>query len=143
MSFHFYQTIEVRYGDLDPQWHVNNARYATYLEQARLGYIRHLKLFEFDSFLDFPFILADLHITYRAPIKLRQNIRVGVRVSKLGNKSLTYAYEIQDADTGRLMAAAETVLVAFDYRANQTMPIPAAWRAKIAAFEGIPPAPTP
>jgi acyl-CoA thioester hydrolase len=41
-GFHYYHPIEVRYGDLDPQGHVNNARYLTYLEQARIGYIRHL-----------------------------------------------------------------------------------------------------
>ena len=35
-DFRFYHPIEVRYGDLDPQGHVNNARYLTYLEQARI-----------------------------------------------------------------------------------------------------------
>jgi acyl-CoA thioester hydrolase len=142
MQFHYYQPIDVRYSDLDVQWHVNNARFATYLEQARMGYLDHLHLFESDSFLDFPFILADLHIAYRAPIMLRQNIRVGICVSKLGNKSLTFSYEIQDVDHGQVLASAETVLVAYDYRAGKSMPIPEAWRAKISAFEEIPPATT-
>jgi acyl-CoA thioester hydrolase len=143
MAFNFYQPVEVRYSDLDVQWHVNNARFATYLEQARMGYIRHLQLFDSDSFLDFPFILADLHITFRAPIMLRQNIRVGIRVAKLGHKSLTFAYEVQDVDSGQVMASAETVLVAYDYHAGQSMPIPEAWRTQIAGFDGIPLEPTP
>jgi len=29
-GFKFYHAIEVRYGDLDPQGHVNNANYLTY-----------------------------------------------------------------------------------------------------------------
>ncbi|NOY99067.1 MAG: acyl-CoA thioesterase, partial [Chloroflexi bacterium] len=37
-DFHFYHPIVVRYGDLDPQGHLNNARYLTYFEQARIHY---------------------------------------------------------------------------------------------------------
>ena len=36
-AYHFSYPIEVRYGDLDPQGHVNNAKYLTYMEQARVG----------------------------------------------------------------------------------------------------------
>ncbi len=66
--FGFYQPIELRYGDLDPQGHVNNASYLTYIEQARIGYIRHLGLWQGGSFLDIGIILADVHLTFRAPI---------------------------------------------------------------------------
>ena len=31
-EFRFYHPIEVRYGDLDPQGHLNNAKYLTYFE---------------------------------------------------------------------------------------------------------------
>ena len=37
-DFNFSIPLDVRYGDLDPQWHVNNARFLTYLESARMGY---------------------------------------------------------------------------------------------------------
>jgi len=36
-DFHYYCPIDVRYGDLDPQGHVNNARFLTYFEQAELA----------------------------------------------------------------------------------------------------------
>ena len=32
--FNFYHPVEVRYGDLDPQGHVNNAKFLTYFEQT-------------------------------------------------------------------------------------------------------------
>ena len=54
----FYHPIEVRYGDLDPQGHVNNARYLTYMEQARIAYVAHLGLWKGPSFLDIGIILA-------------------------------------------------------------------------------------
>jgi acyl-CoA thioester hydrolase len=34
----FYLPIQVRYGDIDPQWHVNNARFFTHMEQGRVPY---------------------------------------------------------------------------------------------------------
>ena len=41
-QFRFYHPIEVRYGDLDPQGHVNNAKHLTYFEQARISYMVEL-----------------------------------------------------------------------------------------------------
>ena len=42
--FNFYHPVEVRYGDLDPQGHVNNAKHLTYFEQARIAYMVELGL---------------------------------------------------------------------------------------------------
>ena len=45
-NFRFILPLEVRYADLDPQWHVNNTRYLTYLEQGRMAYLVHLGLWD-------------------------------------------------------------------------------------------------
>ena len=134
----FYQSIEVRYGDLDPQGHVNNASYLTYLEQARIGYIRHLGLWRGGSFLDIGIILADAHLTFRAPILFGEQVRVGVRVIRLGNKSLTMEYVLEEASDHTEFATASSVLVTYDYRTGQTIPVPTEWRQAIALFEGLP-----
>jgi len=138
-KFRYYHPIEVRYGDLDPQGHVNNSRYLTYLEQARVSYIRHLGLWDGRSFRDIGFILADAHITYRSPILYGQVVRVGVRFVRLGNKSLTMQYSIEDGQLGDQMATATTVQVAYDYYSQKTIPIPENWRQKISQFEEIDP----
>jgi acyl-CoA thioester hydrolase len=135
--FGFYQPIEVRYGDLDPQGHVNNASYLTYIEQARIGYIRHLGLWRGGSFLDIGIILADVHLAFRAPILFGEQVRVGVRVTRLGNKSLTMEFLIEEASNHTEFATASTVLVAYDYRSGQTIFVPAEWRQVIARFEGL------
>ena len=84
-NFRFYHPIEVRYGDLDPQGHVNNAKHLTYFEQARVAYMIELGLFTRDqSFMTIGVIIADVHITYLEPIYFGQSIKVGVHVLKLG-----------------------------------------------------------
>ena len=40
--FRFSTMLEVRWRDLDPMGHVNNAVYFSYLEQARVHYLREL-----------------------------------------------------------------------------------------------------
>jgi acyl-CoA thioester hydrolase len=135
-AYHFSYPIEVRYGDLDPQGHVNNAKYLTYMEQARVGYIRRLGVWKGDSFLDIGIILAEARVTFRKPITLGMDVRVAVRVSKLGNKSLTMDYRLENSPGGELLASGDSVLVAYDYRSGQTIPFPVDWRHAILELEG-------
>ncbi len=134
-SFNFYIPIQVRYGDLDPQWHVNNARTLTYIEQARFAYLRALDLWDGKSFLDLPMIVADVHITYLAPIYYDMELKVGTRLSRIGTKSMVFEYQIEDA-TGLVTTKAETVMVYYDYRSHSSIPVPAEWRKKVSEFEG-------
>jgi acyl-CoA thioester hydrolase len=135
-AFNFYLPLQIRYGDLDPQWHVNNAHTVTFIEQSRFEYMRHLKLWDGESFLDLPVIVADVHVAYLAPIFYDQEIRVGVRVSKIGNKSLTFEYQIEDAVSGQVTTRAETVMVYYDYHTRSSAPVSGEWREKISQFEG-------
>jgi len=137
-QFNFFHPIEVRYGDLDPQGHVNNAKHLTYFEQARIAYMIELGLFTKDqSFTEIGVILADVHITYFEPIYFGQNIKVGVLAAKLGNKSMTWEQNIVDADAGKELAKGEVIMVAYDYRQEKTISIPQEWREKIKQFETV------
>jgi acyl-CoA thioester hydrolase len=136
-DFKFYFPIQVRYGDLDPQWHVNNAKFLTYIEQARFAYLVELQLWDGKSFIDLGLIIADVHVSYKAPIQLGQKVRVGVRVSKIGTKSLTYACQIEDEETHAVLATAEIIGVSYNYHTHSTQPVPEDWRRKISQFEGL------
>lgn len=137
-DYHFHHPIEVRYGDLDPQGHVNNAKHLTYFEQARVAYMIELGLFTTDqSFMEIGVILADIHITYLAPIHFGERIKVGVRAAKLGNKSMTWEQNIVDVRTGKELARGEVVMVTYDYKEQKTIHIPHEWREKIKKFEGL------
>jgi len=136
-KYRFYYPVQVRYGDLDPQWHVNNARFLTYIEQARMAYLCDLNLWDGKSFLDLGIIIADVHVSYLSPISLGQKIRIGVRVARMGNKSLSFESQIEDEGSGKILATGEVVAVAYDFRKHRTIPVSNDWREKIAAFEGL------
>lgn len=133
--FQFHHPIEIRYADLDPQGHVNNARFLTYFEQARVNYLIHLGLFSREqSFLEIGIIIAEATITFKAPLYFGTQARVSVRVSRLGTKSMTMEYEITDPE-GAIYATGVSAIVTFDYKTHVTIPIPDAWREKISKFE--------
>ena len=136
--FNFFHPVEIRYGDLDPQGHVNNTKHLTYFEQGRVAHLIELGLFTKDqSFMEIGIILADVHITYREPIYFGQNIKVGVRAAKLGNKSMTWEQNIVDVETDKELAKGEVILVMYDYHTEKTIPIPHEWREKIKQYEGL------
>ena len=134
----FYHPIEVRYGDLDPQGHLNNAKYLTFFEQGRIHYLQHLGLFtEGQSFMDIGVILADIHIAFKKPVEWGTPVKVGVRTMKIGNKSMTVEQSVVHAETGEVFAIGEVVMVTYDYHTGKSIPIPQEWRDAVYRFDGV------
>ncbi|WP_254767712.1 acyl-CoA thioesterase [Salinilacihabitans rarus] len=132
MSDAFTVDVPVRYRDLDTLEHVNNAVYATYLEEARVAYL--------DEVLDvrveeYDFVLAHLELSYERPVTIDDDLAVVVRTTDLGETSWTQAYDLRV--DGEAAATGETTLVFVDPEAKRPRPIPDDARRKIEAFEGL------
>ena len=136
-AFHFSHPIEIRYGDLDPQRHVNHATYLTYMEMARIQYLKELRLWDGVDFDRLGVIVASASCSFLRPIHYGVPVQVGVRTAKLGTKSLQMEYVLEDSQAGTVLATGSTVLVAYDYLQMSSMAIPKEWRAKIQSFEGL------
>ena len=131
--FRFSITLEVRWRDLDPIGHVNNAVYFTYLEQVRIHYLRELEVVPDDP-LGIGIILAQASCQFKSPLKLKERVTIYARVSELRNSSFIFEYRIEGED-GRLAATARSVQVCYDYQAQHPIPIPDEWRKTITAYE--------
>jgi acyl-CoA thioester hydrolase len=123
---------EVAFRDLDAFGHVNNAVYLTYIENARIGYARDVLGIE--SLEGLLLIVAGVKIDFRSRANLSETLEVGARTTRVGTKSFDLEHEIRSQD-GRLVAEAQTTLVAFDYEGDRTMPIPPEWRERIENYE--------
>lgn len=121
--------IEIRWRDLDAYRHVNNAVYATYLEECRDELIDTLLAGVGDAW---DYVLARVAIDYRRELTQADDVVV-VRcaVERLGTSSITLREEIRTRD-GELSAEAEAVLVARDQKTGRSRPLTEAERA---AFE--------
>ena len=127
-GFDFVHREHVRFRDLDAMGHVNNAVFATYVEQARIEYLRRLGVLNGPLYMGM--ILARLELDFLAPGEAEGDVEIGVRPSRAGNKSFALEYELRQDE--RLLARATTVLVAYDYEQGQSVPLPEGWRDLLA-----------
>ncbi len=124
--------IEVAFRDIDAMGHVNNAVYLSYLETARIKFM--LDLYDVPDLQRLPIILAELTIRYQAPALFGEVLTIGSGVSRLGNKSFDMVHGIVGGN-GRFIATARSILVAYDYPSNTTIPIPGIFRQKLTALQ--------
>ena len=127
-GFDFVHREHVRFRDLDAMGHVNNAVFATYVEQARIEYLRFLGVL--DGPLYMGMILARLELDFLAPGRPEGEIEIGVRPSRSGIKSFALEYELEQ--DGQTIGRATTVLVAYDYEQARSVPLPDTWRDLLA-----------
>jgi acyl-CoA thioester hydrolase len=121
--------IEIRWRDLDAFRHVNNAVYATYLEECRDEWAERALG---DAGDIWGFVLARVAIDYRRELTQEDDaIVVSCRLVRIGNSSVTLHEEIRMLD-GTLSAESEAVLVARDAETARSRPLTAAERK---AFE--------
>jgi acyl-CoA thioester hydrolase len=124
-GFDYVHRESVRFRDVDAMGHVNNAVFLTYLEEARIAY-----LLKFGAEVE-SMILARVEIDFRAPLRMGDEIEIGVRPSNVGTKSFGLEYEVRSGET--LAAEAKTVIVSFDYESGRSVDLPQAWREALAA----------
>ena len=129
-EFSYEIDIDTRFRDIDAMGHVNNAVYASFLEQARITYIEDVAGVDLEQA---GLVIATLTIDFRQPIEFGQTVTVRLRVPEIGTASMPFEYEIR-AD-GDLAATAETLLVHVDRETGESVPIPEAWRERVATHE--------
>ena len=83
----------VRFRDLDPMGHVNNAVFLTYIESARAAFLQHLGAVQ--TLEDLAIIVARIEIDFRAPVRFGDEVEVSVRVSRFGEKSFDLEHELR------------------------------------------------
>jgi acyl-CoA thioester hydrolase len=131
-GYRYVHRRDVEFRDIDAGDHVNNAVYLTYLETARIAYLREALG---DDFLyKLSLILARIQVDFRSPARFPETLEIGARVPSLGTKSFVMEHEVRGGD-GRLVAEASSVLVAYDYEGGAAVPVPRRWRSALDAYE--------
>jgi acyl-CoA thioester hydrolase len=126
-GFEYETELQVRFRDLDAMGHVNNAVYATYLEQARVDYYADVLGVGLD---DIDTVLVNLEIDYRHEVVLDdETVTIAMGVRSIGESSVVVGYEVRAG--GRVAATAETTQVYVDPEAGTSRPLPDEWVEKM------------
>jgi acyl-CoA thioester hydrolase len=120
---------QVRFRDLDPMGHVNNAVFLTYIEQGRVAFLAEVGAAT--GLEEMNMVVARVEIDFRAPVRLGQEVEISVRATRFGTKSFDLDYVLRV--DGEIVAEAKSVQVAYDYDRREPVALPTEWREKLTA----------
>ena len=139
--------LEIRYADLDPYGHVNNAVYLAYFEQVRFAYWNALADLAGITELvagDVPgarYVIAETNLSFKAPIFFEQSLHGAATVPWVGNRSYAMDFELrigESFETGELACGGFAAHVFFDPVKDEVQPRPDWFLPTVAALEGRP-----
>jgi acyl-CoA thioester hydrolase len=112
-------TDNVRYADLDPNQHVNNAVYATYFETGRVTLVKDRSFGLVPPGLTWMLVRLDMH--FRAELRWPGIIEMGLGVAKFGRTSVTFDQVL--FSEARCVASAQSVTVLIDESTRKPTPL--------------------
>ena len=139
--------IAIRYQDLDPYGHVNNAVYLEFFEEIRIAYWRALADLAGVGSLeagDVPgarYVIAETTVRYKAPIVLDDILHGAASIPTVGYRSYAMDFELRTGETfegGTLVADGHAAQVFFDPETDNVMPRPDWFLTAVARLEGRP-----
>lgn len=125
--------FHVPFADVDMMRHVNNVAYIRWTEMLRSEYFAQVMKSPING--EHGMIQATINFTYERQLLYREEIAIGCRIPRVGNKSFDFEYEIWSDTNGHRAAHGITVMVAFDFVRDRTIVVPQAWRESIAEYE--------
>jgi len=126
-------TFRVRFAETDQMKIVHHAAYIVYLEEGRSELSRQFGA-SYSAFEDAGFSLAvtEVQAQYLASARYDQRVTVHTWIEDLKSRSLTYGYEIRNADTHKLLVTGMSKHVCID-REGQIRRIPEGWKLALAS----------
>jgi acyl-CoA thioester hydrolase len=141
------ERLAIRYQDLDPYGHVNNAVYLEFFEAIRIAYWRAIAslvgIEELEAG-DVPgarYVLAETTVRYKAPIFFDDALHGAASVPTVGNRSYAMDFELRTGETfedGTLVAEGSAAQVFFDPKTGEVNPRPDWFLPAVAELEGRP-----
>jgi len=132
----YIHSLTVRFSDVDMLGHTNNASYFSFMEEARIFYLKKLGYDAKDYQSRCPIILVEASCRYKAPSFVGDTLDIHLWVSEMKEKSFTMDYEIKDQKTQKLIALAKSTQVTYDYANKKVISMPSDLKQKIESLEG-------
>jgi len=124
-----YQTI-IPFRDIDMHGHMHNAAHLSHFEAGLSHFLRAIGLQDhFGPGGDLMYHVRKTTVTFEAPTRYEDQIRISSAPIRLGRSSITFTGEMQGPDGVR--ATAEIVWVCVNRSSGKSQDIPDALRAKL------------
>ncbi len=124
--------IQQRFTDVDPFLHVNNVAQQMYFDVGKTDY--------YNKVLGGGVLTGARRIvtvststSYMAQVRMDDDVHVTTVCERIGNKSMTLFQRLLAG--GRVCSESRSVMVAFDFEAQQGIPVPDEWRRAMTEVE--------
>ena len=117
----------IRFADLDPQGHVNNAVFSTYFESGRVAMFRNPDLGI--GIANATFVLVRQEIDFLRELHWPGEVEIGTALAELGRSSFTVVQTIFNGDV--CAAAGRATLVMMDTLSRRARPLTPEAKAKL------------
>lgn len=136
-NFKFHTPVRVRWMECDAQGIVFNGAYMGYLEVGQAEYFRYLgfSIYKIAQKGYFDSAVVKATLEFKAPARVDDLLDLYVRVSRIGNTSLTLEVAIYPQESDRLLSTMEVVYVGFHPQSGATRPVPDEIRELVTHFE--------
>ncbi len=129
-DFPYRLSDNVRFADLDPNQHVNNAVYATYFETGRVTLMKDRSYGLMPEGLGWIMVRIDIH--FRAELHWPGKIELGLGVAKFGRTSVSFDQVV--FSEGKCVASARAITVLIDEVTRKPVPLTPELKAKFARW---------
>jgi len=129
-DFPYRLSDNVRFADLDPNQHVNNAVYATYFETGRVTLMKDRSYGLMPDGLGWIMVRIDIH--FRAELHWPGKIELGLGVAKFGRTSVSFDQVV--FSEGKCVASARAITVLIDEVSRKPVPLTPELKAKFAPW---------
>ena len=129
-DFPYRLSDNVRFADLDPNQHVNNAVYATYFETGRVTLMKDRSYGLMPEGLGWIMVRIDIH--FRAELHWPGKIELGLGVAKFGRTSVSFDQVV--FSEGKCVASARAITVLIDEVTRTPVPLTPELKAKFAPW---------
>ncbi len=119
-AYRSWTRCRARYGDLDPNGHVNNGAINAFFEEGRVAFRREGLAARCENVLK-GFVVAHFSVDYLAPLGYPSEVEVGTAVTRIGRSSFHLAQAVFDGES--CIARAEVVAVHTDPETGRSVPL--------------------
>ena len=134
-QFRYWKTIEVRWGDMDAQGHVNNTVYFTYCESVRVELLRKIGFKGKQAGLTEGPTLVHASCDFKKQVVYPAKLDVGLRVERISQRSFKMAYGIFFHGSEELAATAVSINAWANYAEGRSAELPEEIRSTLAGYQ--------
>ena len=125
--------LRVRYAETDQMGIVYHSHYLVWCEVGRTDFIRRLGMpYAEIERQGTRLAVSDASLRYHAPARYDDLVRVETTLTEVRSRTISFAYNIVNADSGSRLVSATTTLISLDTAGRPTA-FPADFRARMNA----------